>query len=402
MHPIRVWSVLGVSSLLLACLGCGDLDWNKPKRPPESKPVKAERGDPLLEDTIGKRTLLGSAQPVTLRGFGVVIGLGDNGGGDCPTTVREYLIDYFSREYAPQGGGSEKPRLSPQKLLDSPDTAVVTVTGIIPAGAPKGAPFDIQVEAIGPQVKSLEAGILLTCELKQFDRSGGGAGTLTGRPLARARGPVFTNPFAGEGGDTRRGFVLGGGKTLEDRRVQLLLTEPSYATARRIQNRINERFGQRPPAASAVSAGGLELHTPSLYAREPEHFTALVTHLYQENAPAYLERKLVSELSGGVVEPNAELERMSWIWEGIGRLAAVGAELLLSRRRECPFLRRAHRRAPGRRKRGAGVDGYRAREGFAFCVAGRARIGKLPAGQLGRPPGAAARLRRPGTPHHRV
>ena len=73
MHPIRVWSVLGVSSLLLACLGCGDLDWNRPKRPPESKPVKAERGDPLLEDTIGKRTLLGSAQPVTLRGFGVVI-----------------------------------------------------------------------------------------------------------------------------------------------------------------------------------------------------------------------------------------------------------------------------------------------------------------------------------------
>lgn len=327
MRRVEIVRLVQVASLSLLCGACGDLNWDRSTKQPESKPARAEKPDPILDDTVGRRTLLSGAQPVILRGFGVVVGLGDNGGGECPTAVRDYLVDFFSREYAPQGAGGNKPKLSPARLLESSDSAVVTVTGIIPPGAPKGSTFDLQIEAVGARVKTLEGGVLLACELKQFDRAAGGAGLLAGKALARGRGGVFTNPFGAQDSDTRRGFVLGGGKTTEDRRTQVLMIEPSYANARRIQNRINERFGQRPPAASALTAAGLDLQTPREYARDPARFTALVTHLYIENAPAFVEKRLL-ELSDHLTDAGPSLEHAAWIWEAVGRAALPSVEKL--------------------------------------------------------------------------
>jgi len=316
--------VLATAFGLLFVGGCAGGSWfGKKDLPPEPKPGPKATSDAVLGDTIGAYTLVGAGQSLRLRGFGIVIGLGENGGGDCPSTIREYLLDYLAREFAPQDTASMRPKYSPRELIDSLDTAVVVVHGQVPAGAPSGTHFDLQVEAVGTQTRSLEGGVLVLCELKRFDVSAAGKGLVSGRSLARARGLVYTNPFTKDvpsirQSSLRRGFVLGGGKTLEDRSVRLLLHEPSYWTARKIEHRVNERFGQHPEVATAMSKGYITLVTPEKYADKPRHFQELVSHLCLDNTPGQVERKL-QQLSRSLDAAPETLRHISLIWEGLGR-----------------------------------------------------------------------------------
>jgi len=313
--------LVGVASLLWG--GCGD-GWRRKKDlPPEPRPQPLAAPDAVLDNTVGAYTLVGSGEPLRLRGFGLVIGLGEDGGSDCPSTIREYLLDYLAREFAPRDASERRPDFSPKQMIDSLDTAVVAVHGLVPGGAPPGTRFDLQVEAVGTQTRSLEGGVLALCELKRFDVTAAGKGLVAGRTLARARGLVFTNPFRRMDSPNvqqrlRRGYVLGGGRTLEDRTIRLLLQEPSYWMARRIERRLNERFGQDPPVAKAMSKGYLTLTTPPRYAEQPARFVELATHLYLENTPARVERKLI-ELSAELDGPDRTLDHISLVWEGMGR-----------------------------------------------------------------------------------
>lgn len=326
-----------LSFALLLLAGCAGGDRRSRDLPPEPIPQPAAVRDAVIGDTVGAQTLVSSGDPLHLRGFGLVVGLGENGGSDCPSTIREYLLDYLAREFAPRGTGERQPRFSPQRMIDSLDTAVVAVHGLVPAGAPRGTPFDLQIQAVGTQARSLKGGVLMPCELRQFDVAASGKGLVTGRVLARARGAVFTDPAVTSEGaaadrDPRRGFVLGGGRNLEDRPVRLLLQEPSYWMARRIERRVNERFGQDPPAAKAISKGYLSLTTPAEYAQQPERFTQLATHLFLENTPAQVERKL-AELAQQLDGPESALNNISLVWEGIGRTVIPRIQPLYSHAR---------------------------------------------------------------------
>ena len=313
---------LAAFSVLGPLAGCGDFAWFRRKLPPEPKPAKAEPVDPVLADTIGTRTLLGNAEALLLRGFGVVVGLGEDGSSDCPTTIRKYLIEYLQKQFSLEQRDNKQPLdLTPAKLIDSRDTAVVVVYGRVPPGAPRGTRFDVVVEALGNQTRSLEGGVLIPTEMRVFDVSASGTGIVAGRTLAMARGPVLTNPFVPQDGgarrDLRRGRVLGGGRTTIERKLRVLLEEPSYSMARRIERSLNERFGQSPPTALAMSMGYLEVRTPAPYARAPERFLALLPRLYTENSPSFYERKL-AELSRLISPDPCRLAQLSLIWEGIG------------------------------------------------------------------------------------
>lgn len=316
----RHWAIAFLSALLLTGCENMNLDWLKKKETPvEPKPEVAPKQDPILADTIGQKVLLGDAAPIRLRGFGVVVGLGDRGGGDAPTAVREYLTDYLGKEAASaRSGGKKWP--SPQKLLDSPDSAIVAVYGLINAGAVDGAPFDVQVEALGTQTQSLEGGILLPAELKIWDVSASGSGLVAGRTLAKARGPIFTNPFVKESAKSgeRRGWVLSGGRTIEERGFRLMLEEPSYTTARRIQDRLNERFSQSPKIATAQSQGYVAVRTPPAFADRPDRFIELANHVLLVNDPGFVERR-VQDLIGQVGSAGARMNSISLMWEAMGR-----------------------------------------------------------------------------------
>lgn len=326
MNPatIRKLCVRPVVLLLPVLVGCEG--WNLRLTPPEPAPPPkpAQTADALTAGTIGAQTLLTEVDVQALRGFGVVVGLNGRGSGDCPTAIREYLIDYLSKQLAPQGTPDRRPRMSPSQLIDSLNTAVVEVLGIVPAGARKGTHFDLRVQTIpGTSTQSLEGGLLLPTQMRFFDPSAGGEGLFAGSVLAEAGGPMFINPFATAGGsssdaDPCRGYVLGGGKALEPRPARLMLLQPNYDLARRIERRINERFGQKPKVAEAQSRGYIVLNTPPEYAPHPEHFRQLVARLYLDNQPTFIERKL-RELDSLAVGPNANLEGIALAWEALGR-----------------------------------------------------------------------------------
>ncbi len=319
----------GVAALgvLLGWLaGCSDLAWDglqSKKRGPEPGPIAAGSIDPALQDTIGSRTLRSGGEGIVVRGFGLVVGLGSNGSADCPAALRDYLIEYLTKEFLEVGGANRgEPPISVGKLIDSLDSAVVEVTAVIPPGAAKGTTFDVRVQAVrGTQPRSLEGGMLVPCELRIYEADVAGRGMFEGRVLARARGPVFTNPFAAAEDDKRqsgiRGLVMGGGVAVEERTIRLLLTEPSYPLARRIEARINERFGHSPAAAQALSKGEVWLRTPPAYRDRPLRFVQVAVHLYLYNEPAFIERRL-QDIAGRLETIETNGESFSMIWEGIG------------------------------------------------------------------------------------
>jgi hypothetical protein len=310
--------------LLLALLaGCDSFGLITPPEP-APPPRSATADDLLLSGTIGADTVIANVDVQPLRGFGLVVGLNGRGSSDCPTVIRDYLIEIMSKEMGPQGTEERKKGASPGELIDSLDTAVVEVVGIVPPGARKGARFDVEVRALpGTSTESLEDGLLLPTAMRFFNVAATGSGLVEGNVLAEAGGPIFIDLQPDASGptgkiDPRRGLILGGGRANEERTTKLVLLRPNYQLAQRIERRVNECFGHKPKTATADSSGYVELHTPPGLARQPERFRQVVNQLYVDNRPAIVDQKLrelVHRAAGG----SDELERIAATWEGIGR-----------------------------------------------------------------------------------
>ncbi len=322
---VRTSGLLLIPLLLLAT-GCGGHKWGR-KQAPEPPPEPRSRAvsSAVARGTIGAQTLFADTAPRIVRGFGLVVGLGDAGSSQCPAVVREYLIEFFSKQLGP-GPSRETAARTPGELIDAPSTAVVEVFGSVPAGARHGERFDLLVVPIPESgTRSLEGGLLLPTELRLFQRDAAGRGLIAGRVLAEAGGPVFTDPVEKLLADQRpqteetlRGYVLGGGRALEARSARIMLMQPSYQLAKAIQRRINERFGSRDKPAQAQSRGYLTLDTPSEYAGEAEYFRRLVSFLYVDNTPAFREKKR-RELTRMAAAGGEHMEPIALAWEGLGR-----------------------------------------------------------------------------------
>jgi flagellar basal body P-ring protein FlgI len=276
-------------------------------------------------DTIGAYTYYEGLRPMRVRGYGLVVGLGKNGSRDCPPRVRERLVEnMYKRERFP-GSVIGVEDITPERLIDDIDTAVVIVQGEIPPAASKGDRFDVAVAALpGTQTKSLCGGRLYTTELQVF-RSTSPTTSISGQVLAHASGPIFLNPFSGDEAATRsnplEGIVIGGGEAIRDRRVRLVLTEPSYQRARQIQDRINAQFTGARFIADAISPSFIRLDIPPKYEGDAAHFLALVRAVYLSSDPrfqAIRTRMLAEEL----VHPTAPHEQISLAFEGLERAAS--------------------------------------------------------------------------------
>lgn len=330
MQPLHILvaSRLLLVALTFAAMGCQDGMFSFSKRdiPPEPPPPPRQASSAALIDTVGAEALLAGMGGLAVRGFGIVIGLGDKGSTESPPAIREYVADALNRNYKSSSTASLGADFSVNALIDSPDSALVEVLGIIPPAAPSGSRFDILVEAVsGTQTRSLEAGLLLPCELKIVDVAYTGDKLIAGRTVATAAGPIFVNPPGrvpnNESPNPRRGAVLGGGRSKERRNVRLTLNSPSYATARRIEQRINARFGSSPKVAEAMSRGYVEIRTPAGYEDDPPRFVKLITRLFMFDEPDFVEKKL-NDLAALVERGNpAAYEDISLAWEAIGKIA---------------------------------------------------------------------------------
>lgn len=285
-------------------------------------------------DTIGELTYYDGMTPMRVRGYGLVVGLGTNGSSDCPDTVRKKLIRGLYKQHDFSSPIVGTTTVTPEQMIADPDTAVVIVEGDIPPAAIEGSRFDVQVRAYpGTSTKSLRGGRLYTTDLLNF-RMLNSRASMTGSVLAKAAGPVFLNPFSDERAATKvsplEGTIMGGGMAVEDRRVRLVLVEPSYGFAKRIQDRINFHYSRDRRVADAISPSFIRINVPRKYRNNAAHFLTIVRALYVANDPtmaATRSRLLAQE----IFKPEAPHAMISLCFEALGRTALPELNRLYAR-----------------------------------------------------------------------
>ncbi len=277
-----------------------------------------------FRDTIGSFTYYEGMGPMRVRGYGLVVGLGKNGSSDCPRPIYDRLVQSLYKHHRFSSSVVGESGVTPEQMIADVDTAVVLVQGEIPRAAVEGTRFDVAVTALpGTQTKSLRGGRLFTADLEVF-RDVAPEISITGQVLAQAAGPVFINPFSDGESPTKsnplEGIVVGGGVATKDRRIRLVLSEPSYPRARQIQDRINAQFTGPTRVADATSPSFIQLQVPAEFHEEAGHFLSLVRSLYLTRDPAS-ETARARALAEEMVHPAAPHVQIAWCLEGLGRSA---------------------------------------------------------------------------------
>jgi len=309
-------------ALLPGCGGNRKLD-TKPAAP--AGPIYT--GPAYLRGTVASLGKLRNAGAVPVSGFGLVVGLEGTGHRGAPAYLRQHMLN----EMRKQGVGSIKTRdilpLTPAQMLDSTDTAVVLVEGLIPRGATAGTRFDLLVTALpATQTTSLAGGTLYTTDLAI---GGADPANRYSHPLAAGSGPIYMNPF-GSGvqaqdleGFRRQAIIVAGGRVTTDRKIEIVLNQPSWQRARLVEDRINERFpmlsGDRAhKTANATSNQLIEIEVPRRYADRPDELLALISNFYVNNSPGFEEmqgRRLYQEL----LRDPTKAQDVTLAWKALGK-----------------------------------------------------------------------------------
>jgi len=271
--------------------------------------------------TIGAIAYYQGVRPTRVRGYGLVVGLGGHGSRDCPRHIYDSLVRKMYKQHSFSAAEVGVKTSSPEQLINSKDSAVVAVEALIPRGAVAGARFDVAVKALpGTQTTSLRGGRLFPMDLEVY-RDIPERGSITGRILARAAGPIFSNPFSNATSAThtnaREGIILGGGIATQDRDVRLVLVQPSYQLARRTENRINARFPGAHKVADALSPSFIKIVIPPEARQDPGHFLSLIRALYLSRDPRF-EARVVLKLAKEITHPKADHAAISLCFEGLG------------------------------------------------------------------------------------
>jgi hypothetical protein len=221
-----------------------------------------------LGPTIGSVAEVVIPEAVLLEGYGLVGELMGTGSSECPTNIRKYLTQEILRQLPAQK------TMDVERFINSNETAVVLVEGILPSLASKGQSFDVKVTALpGTQTTSLEGGRLYSTELKLAGTFG-----LSTRILAGAEGPLYVDEISNSPVDKRTGYVLGGAKALDEQKVGLIFHKADFATTNNVRNRLNERFGSG--TANAVMPGRIEVTIPYKYRDQKQRFISIIKAMY--------------------------------------------------------------------------------------------------------------------------
>jgi hypothetical protein len=290
-HPLAALAAILALALavVLGVGGCGEIVEKVPARPKQDRANTTNfvlDVDPMMRGTVASETAVAGLTPVVVRGYGLVVGLKETGGRLMPAEVRAMMVQELARRGI--GNPTTSPEgWTPERLLDSPDTAIVVVEGVLPPGATRGTKFDLRVSALpGTDVTSLEGGRLYTTDLRPGPLM---VGSRQAKIIAEGKGNIFINPFV-EPGATRRdavnrlvGRILDGGSAKEDMPLKLKLATSSHTRARTIQSAINSTFPREPRQKNETARGensdSVELTVPPSFDGKTEDFIQLIRHV---------------------------------------------------------------------------------------------------------------------------
>jgi flagellar P-ring protein precursor FlgI len=185
-----------------------------------------------------------------LIGYGLVVGLNGTGDGSSSEFTRQAISSMLQ---------SVNVKVDPRRVK-SKNVAAVVVTAKLPAFSRHGDRLDVEVSSIG-DAKSIVGGTLVLTPLKAVD----------GEVYALAQGSIDKG-FSKNGKNSKKSTVAKiYGAALVEREVtydinskdmiRLSLKKSDFATASKIQQRVNSRFGQG--VAVAIDPRTIELRRPA-------------------------------------------------------------------------------------------------------------------------------------------
>lgn len=258
--------------------------------------------------TVGDMTSVANADAIAVSGIGLVVGLSGTGGGAPPGGLRTLLEDQLNK----RGVSNVK------EVLASPNNALVLVSALIPAGARKDDPLDVEI-TLPPQSKttSLRGGILKQCVLYNYNTRHGVVPTtqradalLQGHPLASAEGAILIGFGDGDKKvNLCQGRIWGGGRCRIDRTFFLAMNnDQQYArVAMRVADRINAVFqGNYSPTgnglAEAKTKSIVTLRVPPQYKHNLPRFLRVVRLIPLNETPS-INSPYVKRLEQDVLDP---------------------------------------------------------------------------------------------------
>ncbi len=328
MHSVQrrwsaIWlslSLVGLAPATLMMAGCKTED-----KAPHVSPLPVFTGPEVFHGTVGSLAKVRGYEPIVVSGYGLVVNLPGTGSAEVPAYLRQKLLnDMRKNEVGSVRAGTEN--LRPSELLNSLNTSVVAVRGIIPRGATRGTHFDILVTALPQtQTTSLEGGQLWTAELSL---GGLALSQLSSQILGAGGGPIYINPFQPDkDADTayklqREGMVVSGGIVTIDKPIELVLNQPSWQRSRIIADRINEAFSKGPgdkyDIAIAKTDSLIAINIPMRHRQNPDQFMDLMSQLYTQRGENFEieQARVLGELVSR--EPGYARE-VSLAWESMGK-----------------------------------------------------------------------------------
>lgn len=250
----------------------------------------------------------------SLIGYGLVTGLAGSGDTRRNEVTRQALKNALSR----LGASVTEDQIS------SRNVAAVIVIARLPASANVGDRLDVTVSSIG-DARSLAGGTLLMTPLMGPDQ----------RTYALAQGPLLVggHSFDADLNSQQRNYpttaVLDGGATVEQSvessilgangAISFVLSNPSFATASRIANAINARFGggvataKNADEVSVIYRGG---------AGQLSEFAAELQSVFVE--PERMARVVINERTGTIVAGGDVMISSVVISQGDVRVTVTG------------------------------------------------------------------------------
>jgi flagellar P-ring protein precursor FlgI len=236
--------------------------------------------------------MLEGARENSLVGYGLVVGLAGTGDGNQAVFTPQSIANMLRRLGMDVPAGRVRVK----------NAAAVMVTARVPPFSRPGRLLDVTVSSVG-DATSLQGGTLLLTPLLGPD----------GAVYGGAQGPVsIGGAHAASSGGSRvqknhptAGRVPGGAMLEREiafdlaarREHRLLLTDPDFTTAARIEGAVNAAFGDG--TARAIDAGGVAIAVPLESSSQPVAFLSRLEDLEVE--PAVRARLVFNEKTGTVV-----------------------------------------------------------------------------------------------------
>jgi len=236
--------------------------------------------------------VVAGARDNQLVGYGLVVGLAGDGDKN-PTQTIQTLANILQRYGL----------TVPVSTLSAKNVAVVMVTAEIPAFKKLGTKLDVTVSSMG-DAKSIQGGVLIQTPLLGAD----------GKVYAVAQGALALGAVAagadGGGGATVQknhptvGQIADGAlvereipaEIVSDHHVELLLREPDFTSAARMEAAINEKF---PNSSQALDSTTVRVLVPEEFEGSPVDFISQLEMV--ELNPDVPARIVINERTGTIV-----------------------------------------------------------------------------------------------------